>query len=191
MGDPRSLALKSWAGTVSQLPSGLFVFYSMPEYAKGLCFYLCLPVVCLLVSVLEVWWGGLLGQFLGSQEPVSAHILPCLSCRLSLTAFFDDFLRLSWTTFATKLDHINQQIIRAKKLLQDIDETAVSVSEGAVPEGSLVGSRRLSEVQSLSLWWPEGWRLFRWFTGCGLPELVLMICSTFYIQTFKLNVFYI
>lgn len=47
----------------------------------------------------------------------------------------------------------------------------MSVSEGAVPEE---GVHRLgpgsSQRYNPSLWWPEGWRVVRWFTG-GLPKL--------------------
>ena len=38
--------------------------------------------------------------FGGAEASFSPHT--AFSCRLSLTAFSDDFLRLSWTTFAMK-----------------------------------------------------------------------------------------
>lgn len=123
------------------------------------------------MSVLDDFWEGLLGWsallFLGVQEPVLAHILPCLAdClwQFSLMTVLDWLgQNLPWKPQPDQPAHYPCQ-----KTTAGCQWDPMSVSEGAVSEE---GVHRLgpggSQRYSPTLWWPEGWRVFRWFAGCS------------------------
>lgn len=92
----------------------------MPEYAKGFVFTFISSVTAS-VSFRSLV-GGTIGTVLwGSRsqfQPTYVFVLQTV-----FDSFFDDFLRLSWTTFATKNWTISTSKLSVQKLLQDIDET--------------------------------------------------------------------
>ena len=96
--------------------------------------------------------GGTIGTVLLGGPGASSSPHTALSCRLSLTAFFDDFLRLS-TTFATKNWTISTNKLSVpKSFCRILMRLGVSVWRSCPRErSSLVGSRRLSEVQSVTV----------------------------------------
>ena len=139
---------------ISQLPSGFLYFIQCLNMPRALFLPLFTSSVTASVSFRSLVGGtiGIVSIVLGGPgASFSPHT--ALSCRLSFTAFSDDFLRLSWTTFATKNWTVStSELSMSKSFCRISMRLSVSVWRSSPRErSSLVGSRRLSEVQSITL----------------------------------------
>ena len=150
-GDPRSLALKNWARWFHSFLQRYLYFIQCLNMPRALFLPLFTSSVTASVSIRSLV-GGTIGTVLLGGPGASFSPHTALSCRLSLTAFFDDFLRLS-TTFATKNWTISTNTLSVpKSFCRILMRLGVSVWRSCPRErSSLVGSRRLSEVQSVTV----------------------------------------